>query len=172
MLGSFVSLDSISKAPDAVLIVSTPERTYLRYGKDRIPVYLVPTAEYIEVDASTEKLARWKVGVSSVAGGQVHLLAVTEEGRIFAAFANYLGANAQHIGRLYELKATSWIPTAFLTPVNGTVKVYDANDTAPDGTIYRLWRADENLLVVSRKRDGWVLSWAKVLATQIIPESR
>jgi hypothetical protein len=58
LLGSFVSLDSISGLPDSYLAISNPGKSYLRCGKDRVSVYVGPTAQYIEVDASTEKLTR------------------------------------------------------------------------------------------------------------------
>lgn len=40
LLSSFVSLDSISKSPDAHSQVSTPGTSYLHCGKDRVSVYL------------------------------------------------------------------------------------------------------------------------------------
>jgi hypothetical protein len=71
LLGSFVSLDSISKSRDVSLQISSPRRgSYLRCGKDRVSVYLGSAAQYIEVDASTEKLVRWKVDLFSSSWGR------------------------------------------------------------------------------------------------------
>src|ERR1700674_283459 len=167
LLGSSVSLDSISKSPDAY---SIPATSYLRCGKDRVSVYLGPATQYIEVDASTEKLARWKVDMSSVVGSKTHGFAVTDEGKIFVAFANDPDPNGERKHGLYELKATPGSPIASLTAVDGTVTAFDSYKTAPDGTFLRLWGADGNSLVVSRKGDPWGLSWGKVLAASIAPE--
>jgi hypothetical protein len=170
LLGTFVSLDSISKFPDSYLAISNPWRSYLRCGKDRVSVYLGPAAEYIEVDASTEKLTRWNVDVSSVVGSKTHGFAVTDEGKIFVAFANDPDANGEREHGLYELKATPGSPIASATAIDGTVTVFDSYKTVPDGTFLRLWGADGNSLVVSRAGDSWGLSWAKVLAISTTAE--
>jgi hypothetical protein len=170
LLGTFVSLDSISKSPDAYSQVSVPGRSYLGCGKDRVSVYLGPAAQYIEVDASTEKLARWKVDMSSVVGSKTHGLAVTDEGKIFLAFANDPDPNGERKHGLYELKATPGSPIASPTAVDGTVTDFDSYKTVPDGTFLRLWGADGNSLVVSTKGDDWGLSWAKVLAASMAPK--
>ena len=167
LLGSSVSLDSISKSPDAY---SIPATSYLRCGKDRVSVYLGPATQYIEVDASTEKLARWKVDMSSVVGSKTHGFAVTDEGKIFVAFANDPDPNGERKHGLYELKATPGSPIASLTVVDGTVTTFDSHKAVPDGTVLRLWGADGNSVVVSRQRDDWGLSWANVLATNAAPE--
>jgi len=70
LLGSFVSLDSISKARDASLQISTPRKSFLRCGKDRVSDLLWPSAQYIEVDTSTEKITRWKVALPSGVRGR------------------------------------------------------------------------------------------------------
>jgi hypothetical protein len=170
LLGAFVSLGSISKSPLSYLTIYN--RSYLRCGKDRVSVYLGgPAAQYIEVDASTEKLTRWSVDMSSVVGSKTHGFAVTDEGKVFVAFANYPDhPNGQRMHGLYELKATPDSPIASLTAVNGAVTVFDSWKTVPDGTFLRLWGADGNTLVFSRKGDDWGLSWAKVLAASVAPE--
>ena len=170
LLGTFVSLDSISKFPDSYLAISDPGRNYLRCGKDRVSVYLEPAAEYIEVDASTEKLTRWSVDMSSVVGSKTHGFAVTDEGKSFVAFANDPDPNGERKHGLYELKATPGSPIASLTAVDGTVTAFDSSKAVPDGTFLRLWGADGNSLVVSRKGDSWGLSWANVLAASAAPE--
>ena len=153
LLGSFVSLDSISKSPDAYSQISIPGRSCLRCGKDRVSVYLGPAAQYIEVDTSSEKLTRWNVGMSSVVASKTHGFAVTDEGKIFVAFANDPDPNGERKHGLYELKATPGSPIASLTAVDGTVTIFDSYKTVPDGTFLRLWGADGNSLVVSRKGD-------------------
>jgi hypothetical protein len=170
LLGTFVSLDSISKSRDAYSQVSVPGRGYLRCGKDRVSVYLGPVAQYIEVDVSTEKLTRWSVDMSSVVGSKTHGFAVTDEEKIFVAFANDPDPNGERKHGLYELKATPGSPVASLTAIDGTVTAFDSYKAAPDGTFLRLWGADGNSLVVSRKGDDWGLSWANVLATSMAPE--
>jgi len=170
LLGTYASLDSISKFPDSYLAISNLGRSYLRCGKDRVSVYVGPPAQYIEVDASTEKLTRWNVDVSSVVGSKTHGFAVTDEGKIFVAFANDPDPNGERKHGLYELKATPSSPIASPTAVDGTVTVFDSYKTVPDGTFLRLWGADGNVLVVSRKGDDWGLSWAEVLAASMAPE--
>jgi hypothetical protein len=172
LLGTFVSFDSISKFPDSYSAIANSGRSYLRCGKDRVSVYLVPVAQYIEVDASTEKLARWSVDMSSVVGSKAHGFAVTDEEKIFVAFANDPDPNGERKHGLYELKTTPGSPTASLTAVDGTVTIFDSYKAVPDGTFLWLWGADGNSLVVSRKGwgDGWGLSWANVLAENTAPE--
>ena len=164
LLGTFVSLDSISKSPDAYSAIASPIKSYLRCGKDRVLVYLAPAAQYIELDASTEKLTRWSVDMSSVVGSNTRGFAVTDEGRIFLAFANDPDPNGERKHGLYELKATPGSSIASLTAVDGTATAFDSDKNVPDGTFLRLWGADGNSLVVSRKGDDWGLSWTKVLA--------
>lgn len=167
LLGSFVSLDSISKSPDVILQVSAAPRSYLRCGEDRVSVYLPSAAQYIEVDASTGKLVRWSVDMPFGVGSRTHGFAVTDEGRIFVAFANYSsGPNGELKHGMYELKATPDSPIASLAAVDRTVTVFDSYKTVPDGTFLRLYGSDGNSLVVSRKGDDWGLSWAEVLAAR------
>jgi hypothetical protein len=174
LLGTFVSFDSISKFPDAYSAIANSGRSYLRCGKDRVFVYLAPAARYIEVDASTEKLTRWSVDMSSVVGSTTRGFAVTDEGRIFLAFANNPDPKGEHKHGLYELKATPGSPIASLTAVDGTVTSFDSYKAVPDGTFLCLWGADGNSLLVSvgRQGDSWVLSWANVLAANVAPEYR
>jgi hypothetical protein len=169
LLGTFVSLDSISKLPGSH---SNTWRGYLRCGKDRVSVYLGPVAQYIEVDASTEKLSRWSVDMASVVGSKTLGFAVTDEGKLFVAFANDPDPNGERKHGLYELKATLGSPIASLTAVEGTVTAFDSYKAVPDGTFVRLWGADGNSLVISRKGDhwDWELSWANVLAANATPE--
>jgi hypothetical protein len=169
LLGTFVSFDSISNLPDSH---SNPWRGYLRCGKDRVSVYLGPAAQYIEVDASTQKLTRWSVDMSSVVGSKTVGFAVTDEGKIFVAFANDPDPNGERKHGLYELKATPANPIVSLTAVDGTVTAFDSYKTVPDGTFLRLWGADGNSLVISRKGDpwDWGLYWANVIATNTPPQ--
>jgi hypothetical protein len=109
--------------------------------------------------------------MSSVVGPRTHGFAVTDEGRIFVAFANYSSdPNGELKHGLYELKATPDSPIASLAAVDGTVTVFDSYKTVPDGTFLRLYGAGGNSLVVSRQGDEWVLSWANVLAPSVAPE--
>jgi hypothetical protein len=167
LLGTFVSLVSISKSPESYLAIGS----YLRCGKDRVSVYLGgPTAQYIEVDASTEKFTSWSVDTSSAVGPKTQGFAVTDEGKIFVAFADDPGPNGERKHGLYELKATPSSSIATLEFVDGTVTAFDSYATEPDGTFLRLWGADGNSLVVSRKGEQWGLSWAKVLTASMVPE--
>ena len=161
-----VSLDSISQSPDSYL--ATYIESYLRCGKDRVSAYLGPAAQYIEVDASTGKLTRWNVEMSSVVGSKTRGFAITDEEKIFVAFADDLDPGGKH--GVYELKATPGSPIASLTAVDGTVTAFDSYEAVPGGTFLRLWGADGNSLIVSRKGDGWGLSWAKVLAATMAAE--
>jgi len=104
------------------------------------------------------------VDVSSLTGGEVRGLGVTDEGRVFALLAKGDCQVGGHKQGLYELKAVEKSDFASLTPVEGTVISYDVGDGAPEGNISRLWGADGNELVVMRKRDGWGLSRMKVIA--------
>jgi len=161
LLGTFVSLDSISKFPDDYSAIASPMKSYLRCGKDRVLIYLAPAAQYIEVDASTERLTRWSVDMSSVVGSNTRGFAVTDEGRIFLAFVNDPDPNGERKHGLYELKATPGSPIASLTVVDGTVTTFDSHKAVPDGTVLRLWGADGNSVVVSRQGDDLLgLSWA------------
>ncbi len=166
LLETFVSFDSISEVPGAYPGILNPS-----CGKDRVLIYLAPAAQYIEVDASTERLTRWSVDMSSVVGSNTRGFAVTDEGRIFLAFVNDPDPNGERKHGLYELKATPGSPIASLSVVDGTVTTFDSHKAVPDGTILRLWGADGNSVVVSRQGDDyWGLSWANVLAANAAPE--
>jgi hypothetical protein len=160
LLGSFLALDSISKASDAVLLIESPSSSYLRCGKDRVSLYFPSTADYVEVDSSTEKLVRWRVGPSSLTRDKATGFAVTEGGRIFASFVSVHDTFCD--SSLYELKPESGSFVVTLMPVDGASAVRNVNDDPPDGTFYRLWGADGDQLVVNRQGDRWGLSWASV----------
>jgi hypothetical protein len=166
LVASFISLDSIGKFPDSISQIANPGRSYLRYGKNRVSAYVGRAAQYIEVDASSGKLARWNVDMSSVVGSKTCGFAVTDEGKVFVAFANDPDSSVERKHGLYELKAISGGPRASLTPVDGTITTFDSSKTVPDGTFLRLWGADGDNPVVSRKGDDSGLSWAKVLVNE------
>jgi hypothetical protein len=165
MVASFIALDSIGSFPDSVSQIATG-RSYLHCGQKRVSVYLGPAALYMEVDASSGKLARWNVDMSSVVGSRTHGFAVTDEGRIFVAFANDPDPNGERKHGLYELNAIPSSPIASLTPVQGTIATFASPQTVPDGTFLRLWGGDGDELVVSRKGDDRGLSWVKVLVKE------
>jgi hypothetical protein len=165
LLGSFISLGSISKSRSVSMQVSRPDKTFLRCGKVRVAVLLGATAEYIEIDPSTEKLSRWKIALPPGLGKKTSGFAVTEEGRSFVGLSDFSDQDNIRTTGLYELKADSGTPVATLLPVAGTITKYDPSKIAPDGTFFYLWGADGNDLVVQRQGDGWGLSWARVSAS-------
>ena len=164
LLGSIVSLDSISKSSDAILPISSPGKSFLRCGKDRVSVLFWSSAQYIQVDASTKKFTRWKFALSSVVGGTANGFAVTEEGRSFVNLADFIEPDKTRTHGLYELKAKTGTSVATLIRVE-----YGHNDS-PDGTLFRLWGADGDELVVQRQGDGWGLSWARISASPSTPD--
>lgn len=166
LVGSFISIDSMAKSTGISEIV-TPRDSYLHCGKDRVAVYLAPSAQYIEVNAS-DKVSRWKVDMSSVIGDEPRGFAVTDDQSIFVAFTNSGGSKRSK--GLYALIAVPGNPIATLTPVKGTVNARDANIDLPEGAFRRLWGADGNSLVVSREGDGWGISWVKVISSHITPD--
>jgi len=166
MVASFIAVDSIGSFPDSASQIANPGRSYLHCGRDRVSVYLAPAATYIEVDASSGKLARWNVNMSSVVGSKTHGFAVTDEGRIFVAFANDPEPSGERKHGLYELNATPSSPIASLTPVQGTITTFPSAQAVPDGTFLRLWGGDGDDLVVSRKGDDQGLSWVRVLTKE------
>jgi hypothetical protein len=165
LLGSLVAFDSISKSSDAILQSSAPGKSFLRCRKDRVTVFFASAAEYIEVDVSDGKLARWSVGLSPIAGGIANGFAVTEEGRIFVSFLGFSERDNSVTHGLYELIARTGTSVATLLPVAGTLTTQDRNGVLLDETLDRLWGADGDELVVHRLGDGWGISWAKVLAS-------
>jgi hypothetical protein len=166
MVASFIAIDSIGSFPNSFSQIANPGRSYLHCGQERVSVYFGPAALYVEVDASSGRMARWNVDMSSVVGSKTHGFAVTDEGRVFVAFANDPDANGERKHGLYELKATPGSPIASLTAVDGTVTAFDSYNTVPDGTFLRLWGADGNSLVVSRKGDDQGLCWVRVLVKE------
>jgi len=106
LLGRLVSLDSISKSRDAILQVSAPGKSFLRCSKDRVSVLFWPSAQYIQVDASSEKFTRWQVAVPSAVGRKATGFAVTEEGKIFVSLTDFSEADNTRTNGLYELNAT------------------------------------------------------------------
>jgi hypothetical protein len=64
--------------------------------------------------------------MSSVVGSKTHGFLVTDEGRLFVAFANAPDPNGERKHGLYELKATPGSRIASLTAVDGTVTAFDS----------------------------------------------
>jgi hypothetical protein len=162
LLGSFVSLNSISQARDASLQIAHPRKSFLRCGKDRVSVLFWTAGQYIEVDAVTEKLTRWRVAPPSGVRGRASGFAVTEEGRSFVGLSDHSEQDKKITRGLYELKASAGSSVATLVSVAGTITKHDPDEIAAEGTFLGLWGADGNDLVVQRQGDGWGLSWAKV----------
>jgi hypothetical protein len=59
LLESLIPLDSISKSQDAILSAIPGGTSFLRCSKDRISVFFGSVAQYIEVDPSNGRIARW-----------------------------------------------------------------------------------------------------------------
>lgn len=169
LLGSFVSLDSVSKSRDAILQVSAPGKSFLRCSKDRVSVLFWPSAQYIQADVSAENFKRWQVAVPEAVGGKATGFAVTQEGRIFVSLTDFTGADRTRTNGLYELQVTTG-SVASLVRVRGAHMSYDSNGVPPDGAFFRLWGADGNELVVQRQGDGWGLSWARVSPSSTTPD--
>ena len=169
LLESLVALDSISKSSDAILNVSSG-KSFLRCNKDRVSVFFGSAAQYIEVDASNGKLARWNVALPPILGGKANGFAVTEEGRIFVSLYGVSERDNTVTYGLYELKAKAGTSVATLIPVDGTITTHDRNGIPPDETFDRLWGADGDELVLHRHGDGWGISWAKVSASPSTPD--
>lgn len=140
-----------------------PSETYVRCGKDKVSVYLEFTDEYVEVDTSTFELKRWKLDMTAVPQEKASGLAVTEDGRVYASFGpSWMGGN---IRGLYQIEAEPGNPIARLLPVAGTIKLLERGKQAPSGTIFRLWGADGNQLVLWRvdEPNGAFASWVDVI---------
>jgi hypothetical protein len=170
LLGSLISLDSISKSSDACLHISSARKSFLRCSKDRVSVLFWSAAQYIEVDASNGKLVRWNVALPPVVGGEATGFAVTEKERIFVSLRGFSEPDNNVTHGLYELKAKTGTSVATLIPVDGTLTTHGRDGIPPDETFDRLWGADGEELVVHRHGDGWGVSWAKVEASPTTAE--
>jgi hypothetical protein len=147
------------------LHIASSRKSFLSCGKDRVSVLFWSAAQYIEVDAASEKLTHWSVGLSSGIRGSANGFAVTEEGRSFVGLSDHSDQDKKLARGLYELKANSGSAVATLIPVAGTVTTRDPKEIAPDGTFLSRWGVDGNELAVQRQGDGWGLSWARVSAS-------
>ena len=165
LLEGLVPLDSISKSRDATLNVNSVGRSFLRCGKDRVSIFFGAAAQYIEVDASNGKLARWNVAIPPIGGGKATGFAVTEAGRSFVNLLSFSEPDNAVTRGLYELRAKTGISAATLVPVDRTLTTHERGGVLPDETLDRLWGADGDELVVHRYEDGWGISWARVLAS-------
>jgi hypothetical protein len=170
LLEGLVPLDSISKSRDATLNVNSVGRSFLRCGKDRVSIFFGAAAQYIEVDASNGKLARWNVALPPIGGGKATGFAVTEAGRSFASLLSFSESDNTVTHGLYELRAKTGISVATLVPVDGTLTTHERGGVLPDETLDRLWGADGDELVVHRLGDGWGISWARVSASPSTPD--
>jgi hypothetical protein len=166
LLDSFISVDSVAKS-EGVPEVILPRRSYLHCGKDRVSVYFALSAQYIEVDTSSNKLSHWKLDMSSVLGNEPRGFAVTDNHRIFVAFSN--SSRVEDLHGLYELRAAADNPIASLTPIGGTIISSEARNRRSENAVNRLWGADGNELVVQR-HDSWSLSWVKVIESLVGPD--
>jgi hypothetical protein len=169
-LESLVAFDSIFKSRDASLNVIPGGTSFLRCSKDRVSVFFGSASQYIEVDASNGKIARWNAALPPIAGGRATGFAVTEEGRIFVSLRGVSEPDNTVTHGLYELKAKTGISVATLVLVDGTLMTHERGGVPPDETVEELWGADGDELVVQRYGDGWGISWAKVVPSPSTPE--
>lgn len=141
----------------------TASGSFLRCGKDRVSGYLNFTDEYLEVNALSSQLKRWKLDVSVVDGGKASGLGITGDGTVYASFSKHGVSGPSGLTGLYEVRADATSQVARLLPVKGTVSILGSHD--PDnresGTFYRLWGADRNELAVRRAGEQDV-SWVTV----------
>ena len=170
LLESLVALDSISKSRDATLNVNSAGNSFLRCSKGRVSVFFDAAAQYIEVDTSNGKLARWNVALPPIAGGRANGFAVTEAGRNFVSLLGFSDPDNTVTHGLYELRAKTGISVATLVPVDGTLTTHEPGGVLPDETLDRLWGADGDELVVNRHGDGRGISWARVSASPSTPD--
>jgi hypothetical protein len=165
LLESLIPLDSISKSQDAILSAIPGGTSFLRCSKDRISVFFGSVAQYIEVDPSNGRIARWNVALPPAAGRRATGFAVTEAGRVFVSFLDFSDADNTVAHGLYQLKVKTGISVATLVPVDGTLMTHERGGVPPDEMFERLWGADGDELVVQRYGDGWGISWAKVVSS-------
>ena len=102
LLGGFVSLDSISKSPDAILQLDSPRKSFLRCSKDRVSVLFWTASQYIEVDATSGKLARWNVAASPIVGEKRPDLQSPRTKRIFVSLRGFRETDNLEMRGLYE----------------------------------------------------------------------
>jgi len=143
--------------------------SHLRCGKDRVSVYLAPAAQYIEVDLPRKSHAL-ECGHVIRCWFQHAWICRHDEGRIFLAFASDPDPNGERKHGLYELRAARESHRLSHSRGRHSYRFRFIQDCARRD-ILRLWGADGNSLVVSRKGDIWGLSWTKVLA-QAGPRSK
>ena len=147
LLERLVVLDSIAKSSDAILNASSPEKSFLRCGKDRVSVFFGSPAEYIEVDASNGNL---RAGMSPFPNRRrkSEWICRDEGGRIFVSLRGFSEPDNIVTHGLYELKAKTGISVANLIPVSGTLTAHERNGLLPDETFDRLWGTDGDELLV------------------------
>ena len=176
LLGSYVSLGSLSAARDAVLLVESPQKSSLRCEKDRVSLLFWSAAhsvaQYVVVNTSSQEVARWRV-IAPFAEAKANGFAVTDDGEVFVSLTGWSDSESTMRHGLYKLQATTGKAVATLIPVGGTVtavKCHDCGNALPDGTFLKLYGADGDEIVVRRTGDGSGLAWAKVSMSVSHPE--
>jgi hypothetical protein len=166
LLGSFVPLNSVSDRHDAIPLITSPGRSFLRCGKENISILFSfadqSTAKYVMVNSSTGKLDRWEIRTPTD-GGRVDEFAIAENGEVYVSLHSVSRTDNKTTMGLFQLKTTAGIPIANLIPVAGTQTTYDNYKEVPDQTVIGLVGADGDELVVRRVGDGPALAWAKII---------
>jgi hypothetical protein len=164
LLEGVVRLDSISKSPDAVLQISSPNQSFLRCNKDRVSLLFASGGQYIEMNTSTGKLERWGLVLPEIPSFKTTGFAATEDGRVFVSFQGFKEADNSVTLGLCELKADPKNAVATFTPVVGTFTTRSRDASFSDETFDRLLGADGDEIVLHRLGDGASISWARVTA--------
>lgn len=172
LLGSYISLGSISKATDASLVLDSPRESFLRCGKDRVSVLFWSAshsvAQYVVLNASSEVVHRWSI-IAPFAEAQANGFALTDDGGVFVSLtARKEPENMLRFG-LYKLQATTGNASATLIPVGGTVTALKSHDAPPDDSFLEVFGAEGDELVV-RRAGSWGLSWVRVSPSGSSPE--
>jgi hypothetical protein len=170
LLESLVTMDSISKSSDAFLQMSSPNKSFLSCNQDRVSVLFASFGQYIEVNGSDRKVARWSVTPLEIPGGKANGFAATEDGRVFVSFQGFNEGDNTVTQGLYELKAGTKTSVATFTPVVGTVTKQNRDGGFADETFERVFGADGDEIVLHRLGDGPSVSWARVTATFSSPD--
>jgi hypothetical protein len=138
-----------------------PSATYLSCGASLVSLYMNQFDEFLQIDTTKQEIKRWHVNMNDLPKGSVSGLGVLQNGCVYASLHAPNYGESETWG-LFVLKRDAEKPEASWKPLGDLVYSRKWNDDPPEVSIWKLWGAEGDELVIRRYTLGGPLQWVKV----------
>lgn len=161
LLREYLPRDSVAIRTHGVSWGGGPSGTYLSCGANVVSLYMNQSDEFVQVDTTKDDVKRWHVDMTELPKGKVTGLGVLQNGCVYASLhaSNY---GESETWGLFVLKRDAEKPEASWRPLGDTVYLRKWNDDPPEVSIWTLWGAESDELIIKRYNYERLLEWVTV----------